>query len=44
MNKPNTILLEGIQFYTRNDLEDEYHFVLVCPLYDSLRKNKFQNI
>ena len=25
----------------KSDLEDEYHFVLVCPVYDSIRKNTF---
>ena len=24
--------------YDKSDLEDEYHFVLVCPVYDSIRK------
>ena len=33
---PNPILLEDRKCYTCNDLEDEYHFVLVCPLYDNL--------
>ena len=25
----------------KSDLVDEYHFVLVCPVYDTLRKNTF---
>ena len=25
----------------KSDLEDEYHFVLICPVYDSIRKNAF---
>ena len=24
----------------KSHLEDEYHFVLVCPVYDSMRENK----
>ena len=35
-NKPNPVLLEDRTCFTCNDLEDEYHFVLACPLYDSL--------
>jgi hypothetical protein len=27
---------------SRNDLKDEYHFVLVCDAYKSLRKNIYQ--
>ena len=26
-----------------NDIEDEYHFVLICTLYDSLRKQYISN-
>ena len=26
-------------FCNTNDLEDEYHFVLICPLYDDIRSN-----
>ena len=37
-NKPNPILLEDRTCYTCKDLDDKYHFVLVCSLYDSLRK------
>ena len=38
-NKRNSILLEDRTCCTWNDLEDKYHFVLVCPLIGSLRKN-----
>ena len=24
-------------FYTTDDIEDEYHFVLICPFYNTLR-------
>ena len=24
-----------------NDIEDEYHFVLICPKYNGIRKNKY---
>ena len=27
------------QFCRSNDIEDEYHFVIICPLYNVLRKN-----
>ena len=31
-------------FCDMNDLEDEYHFVLVCPVYADLGKNTLRNI
>ena len=27
----------------KSDLEDEYHLVLVCPVYDSIRKKRRKN-
>ena len=36
--KPNKIPYENRKFQIYNVLEDEFHFLLECPLYDNLRK------
>ena len=31
-------------FCNLDEVEDEYHFILVCPLYNNLRKTYLKNI
>ena len=37
-HKPNKIPVEDRKFFKCNRLEDEYHFILECPLYEEIRK------
>ena len=42
-HKPNKIPRNERKCFICDDIEDEYHFVLECPLYNDLRKKYVKN-
>ena len=43
-HKPNKIPVEDRKCFICNRLENEYHFILECPLYEEIRKNIYQTL